>query len=156
MLTREGSAPGPAWMRRVSEGATDPATLRRWSKGLWACFAALMVFTFLLGHIVERVAAAPSKSELRIGGLPLVACGLKARGIIAIGGQATGLLALGGVAVGVIAIGGGALGWSALGGGAAGYYALGGLAVGGYAYSGNGVALGYYEASGRQKEQLLG
>ena len=31
-----------------------------------------------------------------------------------------------------------------------------GLAAGGYAYGGNGVAYGYHEASGRQKERLFG
>ena len=30
------------------------------------------------------------------------------------------------------------------------------VAVGGYAYAGNGVAFGYHEASGRQKEKLFG
>src|SRR6266567_295070 len=34
--------------------------------------------------------------------------------------------------------------------------AVGGLAVGGYAYAGNGVAYGYHEACGRQKEKLIG
>jgi len=43
-----------------------------------------------------------------------------------------------------------------VGGGAIGYRAFGGLAAGGYAYAGNGVAYGYHEASGRQKERLFG
>ena len=48
-----------------------------------------------------------------------------------------------------------AVGCLALGGGAFGYFSLGGLAVGGYAYAGGGVALGYHEASGGQRERLL-
>src|SRR6267143_935452 len=30
------------------------------------------------------------------------------------------------------------------------------LAIGGYAYAGNGIAFGYHEAGGRQKEKLFG
>ena len=39
---------------------------------------------------------------------------------------------------------------------AIGYRAFGGLACGAYAYAGNGVAYGFYEASGRQRERLFG
>ena len=176
MLTRPGSDPGPHWMRRVSEGFSDPATWRRWSKWFWVCFAVIMVFSFALSHLLARATSGLFESTMRLGELPLVAYGPQACGIIAIGGQATGVLALGGVAIGVIAVGGvalggiafsglsagilamggGALGWWAFGGGAVGYYAFGGLAVGGYAYAGGGVALRYHEASGGQKEQLLG
>ncbi len=69
---------------------------------------------------------------------------------------ATGGLAIGGLSLGLIGFGGLAIGWRAVGGGAIGYRAFGGLALGGYAYAGNGVAYGYYEASGRQREKLFG
>ncbi len=171
MLTRTGSDPGPHWMRRASEGFSNLATWRRWSKWFWVCFAVIMVLSFALSHLLVRATSGPFESTARLGELPLVAYGPEARGIVAIGGKATGVVAIGDIAVGVIAFGGVALGgialgglsarilaiggW-ALGGGAAGYYAFGGLAVGGYAYAGDGVALGYHEASGRQKERLLG
>ena len=58
--------------------------------------------------------------------------------------------------MGWLALGGLALGYFSFGGGAAGYYCIGGLAVGGYAYAGGGVALGIYEAEGKQKEKLFG
>ena len=61
-----------------------------------------------------------------------------------------------GAVLGFIALAGLAVGWRAIGGGAVGYRAFGGLAVGGYAYAGNGVAYGYHEACGRQKEKLVG
>ncbi len=176
MLTRTGSDPGPHWMRRASEGFSNPATLRRWSQWFWVCFAVIMVLSFAFAHLLAHTATEPYETPTRLGGYPLLAHGPEARGIVAIGGKATGVVAIGGIAVGVIAfggvalggialgglsagilaIGGWALGWWALGGGAMGYYAFGGLAVGGYAYAGDGVALGYHEASGRQKERLLG
>ena len=117
----------------------------------------------------------PYESTIHFAGLPLLAYGDTPRGIVAVGGRPVGVLAVGGIAVGLIAIGGvaiggialgglsigilalagGALGWWAVGGGAVGKYAFGGLALGDYAYSGNGIALGRYEASGRQKERLF-
>jgi hypothetical protein len=39
---------------------------------------------------------------------------------------------------------------------ALGHSALGGCAIAKYAYAGNGVAYGTVEASGRQKEHLIG
>ena len=55
-----------------------------------------------------------------------------------------------------MALGALALGWRAIGGLAIGEAALGSLAIGKYAYAGNGVAYGSLEASGRQKEHLIG
>ncbi len=184
MLRRPEAGPGCSWMRRASEAMTRtppdqqaPARYRRWMIGFWIGWAVLM----LAGNLVIRPAVnrAPLhrwESSIRIAGLPLVAVGEHPRGIVAVGGVPVGVIAIGGVAmgvvafgglaagglalgglsVGVLAFGGGALGWWALGGGAVGIYAFGGLAIGRHAYAANGVALGYDEAHGRQKESLLG
>ncbi len=166
MIIRPGSPPGPAWMRNASETLADPAGSRQFLKWFWIGFAIFMVLSFLLTSALGRAATRSYESPTRIAGMPLLAYGAEPRGIIALGGRASGVIAVGGVAVGAVAIGGLALGGIAfgglslgllaLGGGAAGYYALGGGAVGGYAYAGNGVALGYHEASGGQKESLFG
>ncbi len=165
----------------LAEKASEKGAGRAMPKWFWWLWLAFFVVVFLILPLQRGpyVAPAPSKSyesSVHLAGLPLLVYGPEARGIVAVGGKATGVVAIGGVAVGLIAfggvalggislgglsvgilaLGGGALGWWAVGGGAAGYYAFGGLAMGGYAYAGNGVALGYYEASGRQKEQLLG
>ncbi len=176
MITRPDSPPGPAWMRNASEMLADPAGSRQFLKWFWVGFAIVMVLSFLLTSALGRAATRSYESPTQIAGMPLLAYGAEPRGIIAVGGRACGVIAVGGVAVGAVAIGGlalggiafgglslgllaiggGALGWWAIGGGAAGYYALGGGAVGGYAYAGNGVALGYHEAGGGQKERLFG
>ncbi len=94
-----------------------------------------------------------------VGGLPIgfVAVGGVSIGVFSLGGLSLGVFSLGGLALALFAIGGGAIGLlGAMGGAAAGYYAFGGLAVGGIAYAGNGVARGYYLASGRQSERLMG
>ncbi len=178
MVTRPGSRPGSSWMRGLSEGLADPAASLRFMKWLWSFLIVFMLLGFALNYLVlsRKPLNEPYESSARIGGLPLVSIGAQPYGVIAIGGRPTGVLAVGGVAVGVVAfggvavgvvalsglsvgllaVGGGALGWWALGGGAAGYCAFGGLAVGGYAYAGGGIALGYHEASGRQKERLFG
>jgi hypothetical protein len=116
------------------------------------------------------------ESSTHLGGVPLFASGRAPVAIIAAGGRPLGVIALGGIPCGVIAVGGLAvggleiggawlgvialaglaIGWRAVGGGAIGYRAFGGVAVGGYAYAGNGVAYGYHEAGGRQKEKLIG
>ncbi len=182
MLTRPGSPPGPRWMRAASEamagGPRDPRgspRRRRWVLAAWAVWGLLMLLGWWLREPVARVPMQPYASAARVAGLPLVAYGEHARGIVAVGGVAIGVVAVGGVAVGGIAVGGvavGALGLAgvaaglvalgglalgglALGGGAGGYWALGGLAVGAYAYAGGGVALGYHEAGGGQRERLL-
>ena len=86
----------------------------------------------------------------------VIAIGGIAVGVVAIGGLAIGGIAVGGLSLAILALGGGAFGWWALGGAALGRYALGGFAFGDYAYAGSGVAYGYHEASGRQKEKLFG
>jgi len=184
VIARPGSPPGPRWLRRLSDRlagqpeAVDPRLLarrRRWVVGFWVLWALGMVLMNWTTTSVPRAPIRPYESAVRVAGLPLVAYGEHARGIVAVGGVAVGVIAIGGVAVGALAVGGVAagglavggvavgvfaaaglaLGWWALGGGAVGYYAFGGLAVGGYAYAGGGVAVGYHEASGRQKERLF-
>jgi hypothetical protein len=182
MLTRPGSTPGSGWMRDVSDRlASGPADTRSVPRRFWVLYIFLMaLFIVVLPMVVRR--AMPSynvrsyESSARIAGLPLfalgpapvaiVAVGGRPRGVIAVGGIAFGVIAVGGLAVGGLAIGGVslgvfamaglAIGWRAAGGGAIGYRVFGGLAIGGYAYAGNGVAFGYYEACGRQKEKLFG
>ncbi len=182
MLTRPGSAPGSGWMRNVSDRlASGPADPRSLPRRYWISYIAFMSFVLVILPLVQR-RAMPSydvrsyESSTRIGGLPLFASGATPVAIIAVGGRPRGVIAVGGIAVGVIAVGGLAVGglafgglslgfialaglavgWRAIGGGAVGYRAFGGLAVGGYAYAGNGVAYGYHEACGRQKEKLIG
>jgi hypothetical protein len=58
--------------------------------------------------------------------------------------------------VGWLTLGAGAVGWRAIGAVAVGQAALGSLAIGRWAYAGPGVALGRDEASGKQKESLIG
>jgi hypothetical protein len=179
MLTRPGSNPGPAWMRNISDSLADPGHTRKVMMPFWAFFILYMLGILLLAHFVTAVALSPEhvyESPARVAGLPVVSYGPVAHGILAIGGRATGVIALGGLAVGFIAFGGlsvgvfaiggmsigllamagVALGWRACGGLAVGQAALGGLALGKYAYAGNGVAYGSAEASGRQKEHLIG
>jgi hypothetical protein len=179
MLTRPGSDPGPAWMRNISDSLADPERAHKVMMPFWAFFLLYMLGILVLTHFVTAVALSPEhvyESATRLAGLPVVSYGPVAHGIIAIGGRATGVIALGGLAMGFIALGGLsagvfavggvsvglfalaglAMGWRALGGLAIGQAALGGLAIGKYAYAGNGVAYGSAEASGRQKEHLIG
>jgi hypothetical protein len=182
MLTRPGSVPGSGWMRDVSDRlASGPADTRAVPRSFWVLYIFLMaLFIVILPMVVRR--AMPSyefrsyESSSRIAGVPLFASGPAPVAIIAVGGRPRGVIALGGIALGVIAVGGVAagglaiggvslgvfalaglaIGWRAAGGGAIGYRVFGGLAIGGYAYAGNGVAFGYHEACGRQKEKLFG
>ncbi|HXN53737.1 MAG TPA: hypothetical protein VN943_17530 [Candidatus Acidoferrum sp.] len=185
MLTRPGSTPGSGWMRGVSDRlASAPVDPQSPPRRFWAGYIAFMALVFVILPIVQRRAMPPYsmrnarsyESAVRWAGLPLfaigpapvaiVAIGGRPRGVVAIGGIAFGLIAVGGLAAGGIAIGGLslgliafaglAIGWRAIGGGAIGYRAFGGLAVGAYAYAGNGIAVGYHEACGRQKEKLFG
>lgn len=166
-----------------SQGEAPPNVLRKFWK-FWIFYWVLLVLVFAGSFFLRRPSLVwqnespltPRESSIRIAGLPLFAYGDRPRAIIAIGAHPVGVLAIGGIPVGVIAIGGlafggiafgglslgilalggGAIGWWAVGGGAAGKYAFGGWAVGDYAYAGNGIAFGRHEASGRQKEKLLG
>jgi hypothetical protein len=179
MLSRPGSKPGPVWMRRLSDSFSDPDRALKMMMPFWAFFIIYMLVFIGLTHFVTAVVLSKDhvyESSTRIAGLPLVSYSPVAHGIIAIGGRATGVIALGGMAFGVIAIGGlsvgvislggvslgvfalagVAIGWRAFGGLAIGHSALGGCAIGKYAYAGNGVAYGTVEASGRQKEHLIG
>jgi len=179
VLIRPGAQPGPAWMRNISGALADPDRSHKVMMPFWAFFLIYMLVFIGLTHFVTAVA--PSKdyryeSSGHIAGMPVISYSPAAHGIIALGARATGVIAMGGVAVGVIAIGGVAvgilsvgglsvgvlalgaiaLGWRGFGGLAVGQAALGGLAVGKYAYAGNGAAYGVAEASGRQKEHLIG
>lgn len=184
MLTRDGSVPGSGWMRNLSNRLTSgPPDTRSLPRSFWIAYATFMtLFLVILPLLQGRLIPSYSyngrsyESPTRIGGLPLFAAGAAPVGIIAVGGRPRGVIAVGGLPLGVIAVGGVAvgglaiggvslgffalaglaIGWHAAGGGAVGYKAFGGLAIGGYAYAGNGVAFGYHEASGRQKEKLIG
>lgn len=179
MLTRPGSKPGPSWMRHISESMADPERIHKVMMPFWAFFIVYMVACIGVTHLVTAVALSKDyvyQSSTHIAGLPLVsyspaahgiiALGVHATGVVAIGGVAVGFIAIGGIAAGFIAVGGAALGvlgfagiaigWRALGGLAVGNAALGACAVGNYAYAGTGIAYGSREASGRQKEQLIG
>jgi hypothetical protein len=179
MLTRPGSLPGPAWLRNLSDSCSDPERIRKVRLPFWAFFLLYMLGILLLTHFITAIALSKDhvyESAARVAGLPLFSSGPRAHGIVAFGAQATGVVALGGVAVGFLAIGGFAvgvfamggvsigafavaglaIGLRALGGVAIGQAALGALAIGKYAYAGNGVAYGSLEASGRQKEHLIG
>lgn len=176
MLTRPGSKPGPAWMRRFSERSVETNERRR-SLPFWLFFVIYMAFILIVVHLATAVFFSGERSyasPTQIAGMPLLSYGSTAKGVIAVGGHATGIVAVGGLAIGVVAIGGLAIGpvalgglslalvavaglaigWRAIGALAIGDAALGGLAIGKYAYAGNGVAFGLLEASGRQKEQL--
>jgi hypothetical protein len=185
MLTRPGSTPGFGWMKNVSErlasGPADPSDRRSLPRRYWLWYITFMAL-ILAGVPLLRSGIPPQpkfpfyESTTRVAGLPLFACGAAPVAIVAIGGRPRGVIAIGGIALGVVAVGGLAagglaiggvslglfafaglaIGWRAVGGGAFGYRAFGGLAAGGYAYAGNGIAYGYHEASGRQKEKLFG
>ena len=184
MLTRPGSTKGCGWMRELSDrlasGPADASGFRSMPRGYWLIYLSLIVMLIVVVPRASQRVSSPQapahESVTRIAGFPLFAAGSSpvaivavgahprgviaiggiAMGVVAIGGIAIGAVALGGVSLGLIALGGLAIGWWALGGGAVGYHAFGGLAAGAYAYAGNGVAYGFYEASGRQKERLFG
>lgn len=185
MLTRSDAGPGCSWMKRLEESLPKPNVPderpRPWARRFWSPYLFVLLALMLVQLTRPWVPLTLNstrgyQSEMRIAGIPLIALGAHPNGVIAIGGRPTGVIAIGGIAVGVVAIGGlafggitlgglsaaifalggGALGWWAFGGGAVGRYALGGFAIGDYAYAGNGVAYGYHEASGRQKEKLFG
>ena len=163
----------------MSDMCSDPDRARKNMLPFWAFFIVYMMICIGLTHFITAVVLSKDygfDSPVRIAGLPVVSYRPAAHGIIAIGGRATGVVALGGVAAGFIAIGGvtagvisvGAvslglfafagvsIGWRAFGALAIGHSALGSCAVAKYAYAGNGVAYGTVEASGRQKERLIG
>ncbi len=180
MLTRPGSNPGPEWMRKLGDGTQDPRQLRRKLLWIFVFIGTLQFVSIIIGDIAVYRAhgrhVQSYNSPIQIAGLPLLSIGRTAHGIIAYGGVATGFITVGGVSAGVIAcgglsvgvfafgglslgivaLGGVALGWRAIGGLAIGNAAVGGLAIGRYAYAGEGVALGRDEASGKQKESLIG
>jgi len=179
MLTRPGSEPGPEWMRRLGSSPKGFRQIRKAILGIIVLFGVTQVASMVVADIAVYSAhgghVRSYNSSMQIGGMPLLSVGGTAHGVIACGGVATGMVAIGGVAAGVIAFGpigvgvfsSGALslgdlvlaalaiGWRSVGALALGHAALGVLSMGRYAY-GPGIALGYHEASGKQKESLFG
>ena len=177
MLTRPGSEPGPAWMRRFVDGS-DPRRLRRIILRIVIALGAIQMTVVIAGDIAAYRAHGRHvysyNSPIQIGGLPVLSVGRTAHGVIAYGGVATGIIAVGGLSAGVIAFGGlsvgifgfgglslagiavgaVAIGWRAIGAVAVGDAAVGALTIGRCAYG--AVALGRDEASGQQKESLFG
>ena len=136
MLTRPGCESGPEWMRRLGG---NPRQLRKAILSIMVFVGVIQVAAIVVGDIAVYRAhgrhVRSYNSAMQIAGMPLLSLGGRAHGIIAYGGLATGVVAIGGVSAGVIP--------------------FGGLAIGRWAY-GPGVALGRDEASGDQKESLLG
>jgi hypothetical protein len=167
-------------MRKLGDGTAEPQQLRRKMLRILLFLGTLQALSIIIGDVAMYQARGRHvhsyNSPIQIAGLPLLSIGPTAHGIIAYGGVATGIVAIGGVSAGVIAFGGlsvgvfafgglsagilaiagVALGWRAVGGLAIGNAALGALAIGRYAYAGTGVAFGYDEACGKQKESLFG
>ena len=178
MLTRPGFAPGPEWMRKP---AGSPAGFRQIRKAILrirVLFGGLQVASVVVRDIArDRVHGRHGRcySLVQIAAMTPLFVGRAAHSVIAYGGVATGIVAIFGVTAGVIALGGisvgvfsfGALslgmfvlaalavGWRAVGALAFGHAALGVVSIGRYAY-GPGIAIGYHEASGKQKESLFG
>ena len=157
MLIRPGAPPGPAWMRNISDSLADPNRSRRIMMPFWLFFLVYMLVFIGLTHFVTAVVLSKDyvyESPAHVAGI--IAMGGVAVGVIAIGGAAVGIISVGGLSVGVLSLAGLAIGVRAFGGLAIGKAALGALAIGKYAYAGNGAAYGVAEASGRQKEHLIG
>ena len=179
MLTRPGSEPGPAWMRKLSSSPEGFRQIRKAILGISVLVGVIQVASIVVADIAVYRAHGRHvrfyNSPIQIAGMPLLSVGRTAHGVLAYGGVATGIVAVGGVTAGVIALGAisvgifsfGALslgifvmaalavGWRAVGALAFGHAALGAVSIGRYAY-GPGIALGYHEASGKQKESLFG
>lgn len=179
MLTRPGSQPGREWMRKLSTSPEGPRRLRKAILRILVLFGVLQVASIVVADVAVYRAHARHvgtyNSPVEITGMPLLSVGRTAHGVIAYGGVATGILAIGGVSAGVIAFGpisvgvfsflalslgifaltALAIGWRAVGALAFGHAAPGALSVGRYAY-GPGIAFGYHEAGGKQKESLFG
>jgi hypothetical protein len=154
---------GPQWWYKVKSIAKK--AFENPKSKVWIFFWAVILATNFLFTEFSDYMNRPYTSEEKILGIPvfttepfrfaLISVSGISFGIISLGGISLGLFSVGGVCLGWLALGGLALGYFCLGGGAFGYYSIGGLAVGGYAYAGGGVALGIYEAEGKQKEKLL-
>lgn len=179
MLTRPGSEPGPEWMRKLGSSQEGFRQIRKAILGICVLFGVLQVASIVAADSAVYRAhgrhVRSYNSRLQIAGMPLLSVGGTAHGVIAYGGVATGIVAIGGVTAGVIALGPisvgvfsfGALslgifvlaalavGWRAVGAVAIGHAVLGAVSIGRYAY-GPGIAFGYHEASGKQKESLFG
>ena len=177
MLTRPGSEPGPEWMRKLSGQGFRP--IRKGILGISILFGVMQVLSIVGAEFaVYRAHGRPVRSyasPMQIAGMPVLSVGGAAHGVVAYGGVATGIVALGGLTRGVIALGATsvgvfsfgafslgifvlaalAVGWRAVGALAFGHAAVGVVSIGRYAY-GPGIALGYREASGKQKESLFG
>lgn len=179
MLTRPGSRRGPEWMSKLG---SSPDGFRRIRKAILGDQRSFRRVTGCRDGRRGQRCLSPAwpalrayNSPVQIAGMPLLSMGRTAHGVIAYGGVAAGIVAIGGVSAGVVAFGGisvrvfsfGALslgvvvqaalavGWRAVGALALGDASFGALAIGRYA-CGPGIAFGYHEASGKQKESLFG
>ena len=179
MLTRPGSRPGPEWMSKLASSPDGFRRIRKAILGISVFFGVLQVAAMVVaGSAVYRAHGRHLRaynSPVQIAGMPLLSMGRTAHGVIAYGGVAAGIVAIGGVSAGVVAfgpisvgvfsfgalslgvfvLGALAVGWRAVGALALGHATLGALAIGRYAY-GPGIAFGYHEAGGKQKESLFG
>ena len=177
MLTRPGFAPGPEWMRKP---AGSPAGFRQIRKAILrirVLFGGLQVASVVVRDIArDRVHGRHGRSYslVQIAGMTPLFVGRAAHWVIAYGGVATGIVAIFGVTAGVIAFEAISVGAFSFGALSLAIFVLAALAAGRlrgrpgicprdprrgfdwpYAY-GFAMALGYHEASGKQKESLFG
>ena len=178
MLTRPGFAPGPEWM---GEPAGSPAGFRQIRKAILrirVLFGGLQVASVVVRDIArDRVHGRHGRSDnslVQIAGMTPLFVGRAAHSVIAYGGVATGIVAIFGVTAGVIAFEAISVGAFSFGALSLAIFVLAALAAGWlrgrpgicprdprrcfdwpYAY-GFAMALGYHEASGKQKESLFG
>lgn len=155
---------GPDWWYKAKNIAKSLFENKK-SK-LWLVIWALILASNFFFNEAASNFNQPYTSEEKVLGIPLftteplrfaiISLSGVSFGIVSVGGLSFGLLSLGGLAFGWLVLGGLAAGYFSVGGMAVGYYSIGGLAMGGYAYAGGGVALGMYEAEGKQKEKLFG
>src|SRR5260370_27909550 len=99
MLTRQGSSPGPEWMRKLGDGTMDPRQLRRKLLRVFVFFGILQVGSIIVGDIAVYQAPGrhdqPYNSPIHVAGLPLLSIGVTAHVIVSVGGVAPGAVALG-------------------------------------------------------------
>jgi hypothetical protein len=178
VLSRPGSEPGPEWMRGLAaapKASPDSERVFGHPGAFWVIQVAAIVVADVAVYRAHGWHARSYESPIQIAGMPLLSMGRTAHGVITCGGVATGIVAISGVTAGVIAFGAAsvgvfsfgalsvgilvlaavAIGWRAVGAVAVGHATLGAVAIGRYAY-GPGMALGYHQASGKQKESLFG
>jgi hypothetical protein len=99
MLTRPGSQPGPAWMRRFGDGTIDPRRLRKAILRVIVLFGMIQVTAIVIADIAVYRAhgrhVQSYNSPIQIAGMPLLSVGWRSIGGLAIGNAALGGLAIG-------------------------------------------------------------